>query len=148
MPRAWVPDWTEYGISRERYRELLAFCRQYPEWKSEAASLIGIGAQNYEERISGGDVPSQVVRQAERRELLVDNITLVERVARLVDDGRWFTAIIQNVCMAKPLSCLDPAILPTSRRNDYFHARRAFFVALDADKQRRTKLDTRGDVIP
>ena len=134
MARTWVPDWTDYGISRERYRELLAFCRQYPEWKSEAASLLGIGAQNYGERVSGGDVPSQVVRQAERRELLVDNINLVERVARQVEDGEWYTALIQNVCMRKPFACIDPAILPTGRRNEYFRARRAFFIVLDKER--------------
>jgi len=127
----WVPDWTEYGISRQRYRELLAYCRQYPEWKSEAASLLGVGAQNYGERVSGGDVPSTVARQAERREQLMDNIRLVERVAGQVDDGLWYTAIIQNVCMGKPLSCIDPAILPTANRNYYFKARRLFFVQLN-----------------
>ena len=137
MPRTWVPDWTEYGISRERYRELLAFCHQYPEWKSEAASLIGIGAQNYEERISGGDVPSQVVRQAERRELLVDNINLVERVAGLVEHGAWYAALIQNVCMRKPHACIDPAIMPTSRRNEFYRARRTFFVLLNEAANKR-----------
>ena len=40
----YTPCWKQIGISQDRYTELLHFCRQYPEWKAEANSLIGIRA--------------------------------------------------------------------------------------------------------
>ena len=40
----YLPCWKQIGISQDRYQELLHFCRQYPEWKMEANSLIGIRA--------------------------------------------------------------------------------------------------------
>ena len=40
----YLPCWKNIGISASRYRELLHFCRQYPEWKTEANSLLGIRA--------------------------------------------------------------------------------------------------------
>ena len=40
----YLPCWKQIGISQDRYTELLHFCRQYPEWKAEANSLLGIRA--------------------------------------------------------------------------------------------------------
>ena len=140
MMREFRPDWTEYGISKQRYVELKGFCRQYPEWKSEASSLIGIGAQNYGERVMSSDHTSTVVRIAERREELINKILLIESVAMAIDGGEWFAALIQNVCLGKPLSCIDPLIMPTSRRNEYYTARRKFFILLNSNH----KVDTPG----
>ena len=130
MPRTYTPDWTEYGISRERYRELLHMCHQYPEWKAEAASLLGVGAQQYSTMPHGSEPGDPVGRAVARRERLLAKCTLIEHVADLADGGRWRTALIQNVCMAKPLHCIDPVILPTSRRNEFYRARRMFFIEL------------------
>lgn len=129
--RNYQPDYTDFGISRERYRELLAFCRQYSEWKAEAGSLLGVGAQRYSSMPRGNEVSDPTYRAAVRREHLLDKIALVESVAGEIDGGRWRAALIQNICMGRALRFIDPVIMPTSRRNDFYHQRRLFFIVLD-----------------
>lgn len=129
--RNYQPDYTDFGISRDRYRELLSFCRQYQEWKAEAASLLGVRAQSLSHMPHGTDVGDPVFRVAVRREHLLAKIQLVEQVADQVDGGRWRAALIQNICMGRALRFIDPAILPTSRRNAFYDQRRAFFLLLN-----------------
>ena len=129
--RNYIPNFTDFGISQDRYRELLWFCRQYQEWKAEAASLLGLSAQQYEQRPHGSDVGDPVFRVAVKRERLLAKIELVESVAEEVDGGRWRAALIQNICMGRALKFIDPVILPTSRRNAFFQQRRLFFIILD-----------------
>lgn len=134
MPRTYRPDWTEYGISKQRYNELRAYCLQYPEWKSEAASLATIGAQDYQQHARGSMPSDPILAAVERREQLMANVFFLEAVARSIDQGEWFTAIIQNCCMGKPLSCIDPVLMPTANRNAYYNARRRFYIALHLAK--------------
>ena len=129
--RNYIPNFTDFGISQDRYRELLWFCRQYQEWKAEAASLLGLSAQQYEQRPHGSEVGDPVYRVAVKRERLLAKIELVESVAEEVDGGRWRAALIQNICMGRALKFIDPVILPTSRRNAFFQQRRMFFIILD-----------------
>lgn len=132
--RNYVPHYQKYGLSTARYNELRAFCLQYPLWRAEAESLLGVGAQRYSSMPHGSGVGDPVARAAERRERLNDKIHLVEEAARAVDGGKWFAALIQNCCMGRGLAAIDQTILPTSNRNAYFVARRAFYVYLDEKK--------------
>lgn len=129
--RNYIPHYQRYGLSAARYNELRSFCLQYPLWKAEAGSLLGVKGQQYSSMPHGSGVSDPVARAAERREALLGKIDLVERVARAVEDGRWFAALIQNCCMGRALSVIDQTILPTSNRNAYYVARRAFYLALD-----------------
>lgn len=131
--RTYQPDYTDFGISRDRYRQLLYYCRQYREWMAEASSLLGVGAQQYSVMPHGSEVGDPVARAVMRREQLVAKCARVERVADCVDGGRWRAALIQNICMGKALHFIDPAILPTSNRNDYYKARREFFILLNRE---------------
>lgn len=126
-----MPHYQRYGLSAQRYNELRAFCLQYPLWKAEAESLLGVGGQKLNGMPHGSGVGDPVARAAERREKLIEKIGLVESVARSVDDGRWYTALIQNCCLGRGLLMIDPAILPTSNRNAYYVARRTFYLALN-----------------
>jgi len=130
--RTYHPDYTKVGISRERYNELRAFCLQYPEWKSMASSLIGVGAQNYNPQPHAeGTVSDPVARLAEKRETLLKKIDLVEGVARKTGSGAWYSALIQNCCMGIALEYIDPVLMPTSHRNEFYRRRREFYVRLD-----------------
>lgn len=129
--RTYHPDYTKYGISRERYNELRAFCRQYPEWKSMAASLIGVGAQNYSSDPHGTDVTDPVARLVEKREGLLRRIELVEACARAVAGGAWYSALIQNVCLGMAVEYIDPVLMPKTNYNEYYRRRREFFVVLN-----------------
>lgn len=141
--RNYQPDYTDFGISRDRYRELLAFCRQYQEWQAEARSLLGLSAQSYENMPHGSEVGDPVFRVAVKREKLLAKIELVESVADEVDGGQWRAALIQNICMGRALKFIDPGILPTSRRNAFFQQRKMFFLILDKriDKIRYSRGD-------
>ena len=127
----YVPCWRQIGMLRDRYFELLHFCRQYPDWKLEADSLLGIRAIKLDSQPHGTTVGDPVASVAERRERLLQKIQIVEDCARTVGDGRWYAAIIQNVCMGKSYDHIDRTILPTSMRSEFFRYRRAFFAVLD-----------------
>ena len=129
--RIYHPDYTSFGISRERYKELLAFCRQYQEWKAEASSLLGVGAQKYSSMPHGTDVGDPVFKMVARREVLLDKIRLVEEVAEAVDGGKWRAALIQNICMGKALRFIDPVLLPTSHQNSFYKQKKTFFLLLN-----------------
>lgn len=127
------PKWEDFGISRFRYDELVAFCRQYPEKKAEAASLLGVGSQRLDGMPRGTDVSDPVGRAAERRESLLNDIALIEKCAMNVEGGKWFAALIQNICMRKAYQYIDSLILPTSKRCTFFKQRRQFFILLDKE---------------
>ena len=139
MMRLYLPDYTDIGIDRDRQRELLYHCRQYSKWKAEAASLLGVGAQQYSTMPHGSDPGDPVGKAVMRREQLVDKCRTVENAADLVEGGRWRAALIQNVCMGTALHLIDPAILPTSHRHDYYKAKKKFFALLDKALENGTR---------
>lgn len=130
----YLPCWKQIGISQDRYRELLHFCRQYPEWKTEANSLLGIRAVKADGLPHGSGKSDPVAAAAEKREKLIEKIGIVDRCARAVDGGAWYASIIQNVCIGRAYEQMDRALMPTSDRNAYFKKRREFFELLDKAK--------------
>ncbi len=129
--RNYIPHYARYGIPAARYNELRAFCLQYPLWQAEAKSLLCVSAQKYSSMPHGTGVSDPTARAVERREKLKVKIDMVESVARAVEGGRWYTALIQNCCMGRGLAAIDPEILPTSNRNAFYVARRLFYLMLD-----------------
>ena len=130
----YLPCWKQIGISQDRYRELLHFCRQYPEWKTEANSLVGIRAIKADGQPHGSGKSDPVAMAAEKREKLIEKITIVDECARAIDNGAWYASIIHNVCMGRSYEQMDRALLPTSDKNAYFKKRREFFDLLDKKK--------------
>ena len=133
--RTYIPGGWE--ISKERYLELKAFCRQYPQWKVEADSLLGVSGARMEATPHGSEPGDPTGRAVERREILVDKMAMVERCAAAVDRGLWFQALIFNVCIGtswEVIRDLHPEILKTSDRTKFFKARRMFFNLLDKEK--------------
>ena len=127
----YLPCWRQIGISQDRYQELLHFCRQYPEWKSEAASLLGIRAVKMDGLPHGSGKSDPVAMAAERREKLMEKISIVDECARAIGEGLWYAAIIQNVCIGRSYEQMDRALMPTSDKNAYFKRRREFFELLN-----------------
>ena len=130
----YLPCWKQIGISQDRYQELLHFCRQYPEWKLEANSLIGIRAIKADVLPHGNGKSDPVAQMAERREKLIEKIAIVDECARAVDNGAWYASIIQNVCIGRAYEQMDRALMPTSDKNAYFKKRREFFELLNKKK--------------
>lgn len=148
-----------WGISRWAYEELKAFCRQYPEKKAEANALLGVRSSchvvEYTEGsgdkkktlgtvMPRGNATSNPVEDVIMKRLrLLEDCDLIDRVAGETDGGDWKEALILNCCYGKGYELLDPAILPTSKRNAFFQARREFFYRLNCERilQRRGKDD-------
>lgn len=130
----YLPCWKQIGISQDRYRELLHFCRQYPEWKTEANSLLGIRAIKSDGMPHGTGKSDPVYAATEKREKLIEKIAIVDNCARAVDGGAWYASIIQNVCIGRSYEQMDRALMPTSDKNAYFRKRREFFELLDKAK--------------
>lgn len=130
----YTPCWKQIGISQDRYRELLHFCRQYPEWKTEANSLLGIRAIKADGLPHGNGKSDPVAIAAEKREMLLEKIGIVDKCAKAVDGGQWYASIIQNVCIGRSYEQMDRALMPTSDKNAYFKKRREFFELLDKAK--------------
>jgi len=59
-----------YGISRKRYKELCAFCEQYPEWLTEIASASALPPGSLSEH------------QAARLARLKEKVAMVEKAAQ------------------------------------------------------------------
>ena len=130
----YLPCWKQIGISRDRYGELLHYCRQYPEWKTEANSLLGIRAVRADGLPHGTGKSDPVAAAAEKREKLMEKIDVVDKCARAVDGGAWYASIIQNVCIGRSYEHMDRALMPTSNKNAYFKKRAEFFSLLDKRK--------------
>lgn len=130
----YLPCWKQIGISADRYRELLHFCRQYPEWKTEANSLLGIRAIKADGLPHGTGKSDPVAVAVEKRERLIEKIGIVDECAKAIDGGSWYASIIQNVCIGRPYEQMDRALMPTSDKNAYFRKRREFFELLDKKK--------------
>lgn len=127
----YLPCWRQIGISQDRYQELRYFCRQYPAWKDEANSLLGIRALRSDGQPHGTGKSDPVAAAAEKREKLIAKIAIVDECAKAVDGGNWYASIIQNVCIGKAYEQLDRALMPTSNKNAYFLRRRQFFELLN-----------------
>lgn len=127
----YLPCWQQIGISKDRYQELLHYCRQYPEWKTEANSLLGIKAVKMDGQPHGSGKSDPVAMAAERRDRLLNKIQLVDDCAREIGGGDWYAAIIQNVCIGRPYEQMDRALMPTSEKNAFFKIRRMFFDLLN-----------------
>ena len=131
----YLPCWKQIGITMERYRELMYFCRQYPTWRTEANSLLGIRAVKNDGLPHGSGKSDPVAVAAEKREELLEKIKIVDDCAREIGGGEWYAAIIQNVCMGKNYEQLDKALMPTSFRHEFFSKRRSFFDLLNKRKK-------------
>ena len=131
---SYLPCWKQIGISQDRYRELLHFCRQYPEWKAEAGKMLSIRGMKIDGLPHGRGVSDPVALAAERREELNKKISTVDECARAIDGGEWYAPIIQNVCIGKSYEQMDRALMPTSDKNAFFRKRRQFFELLNKRK--------------
>ena len=130
----YLPCWKQIGITQDRYKELLHFCRQYPSWRTEASSLLGARTVRNDGLPHGNRKGDPVLIAVEKREKLLAKMALVEECAKAVSDGKWYAAMMQNVCYGKTCEKIDVTLLPTSDRNTFYKQRRLFFELLDQKK--------------
>ena len=130
----YVPCWKQIGITKERYQELIYFCRQYLSWRREANSLLGIRAIINDGMPHGNKTRDPVAASAAKREKLLAKMALVEECAKSISDGAWYAAMMQHVCYGKTYDQIDITLMPTSNRNEFYKQRRLFIELLDQKK--------------
>ncbi len=125
----------ECELGKYRYAELRNFCRQYADKKAEAELLLSVKSPTLSAMPHGSEVGDPVVRAAERRAKLLEDVEMIERCAKSVEDGLYFNAIIVNVCLGKAYDFIPKEMMPRTDRNAFFSARREFFRTLDKAKR-------------
>ena len=115
------------SISRWRYLELKAFCRQYDEKKHAAAQLLCVSSPRMDGMPGGkGGTGNPVYAAVLRREKLLAVCEKIEQAA-IAADPVGYRAIIKNV--AQGIRYEETGYYGC--RSDFFRARRRFFAALD-----------------
>jgi hypothetical protein len=97
-------NWDDYGISRNRYRELKAFCLQYDEKKSKINR--GISAMRYDGMPAGTTVGSPVENQAIENNLYLRDCRIIEEAAVKANPGIW-KYILRSVTQAMPYEYIE-----------------------------------------
>ncbi len=120
----------DYGISPNRYRELLYFCRQYGEKRRQLASARDLDAVANDGLPHGNGVSDPTARKADVALKLRDDIALIEDTARDVDPVNW-TALLRNVTECTQYEYMQVY----SGRRQFYEARRKFFWLLDQRKK-------------
>lgn len=79
-----------------------------------------------------GNLPGAPAETAALKRLhYLQDVELIERCAAEAGGGGWKLALIDNCCRCKRYDAIDPRILPTSNRTEFFKARRHFFWLLN-----------------
>ena len=125
----------DFGISGKRYKELRAFCEQYPEWKEKISNQSFIQAVQYgdEPKPSNHNNADTTAKHALLMLKMKRNCELIERVAKMADADYW-EHIIKSVCFevsVNYLICYENLYI---ERSAFYERRRYFFYLLDIEK--------------
>lgn len=136
-----------YGISKWRYYELKAFCRQYRDKVHMLSTMDGVGSQRLPDGAEGkpglpdasmirgrGGIGRPVEALVLRRDRLSTDILMIESAAEYPDAGAWKKALILSCCDGIPYEKIPAECMPTSKRISFFRARRMFYYHLAMDK--------------
>lgn len=120
----------EYGISRERARELWWICRQYDDCRRRAAAIRRGEVDRPARRRNGiwhrpDPTGEQAVNAADN--WYTRRVDAIEGAAKAADPALW-RYILRNACRGVPFSRLGAPC----GVNQFSRARRIFFVELDA----------------
>ena len=96
--------WDDYGISRNRYKELKAFCMQYDEKKSKIK--YGISAMQYDGQPKVHSTGSQVENQAIENERYEKDCRMIEEAAVRANPGIW-KYILRSVTQGLPYEHIE-----------------------------------------
>ena len=143
MPRRENLD--EWGISWERYRELVMFCLQYDQKKRDAAALLTIRISSTTPAIYNkgnkeygtflphgyGQISDPVAATAAKRDKLLGDVRMIEQAAMAaVEDERvLYSALLQAVTTRSGMQALyaNPDTRPPMGERQFKRLRRKFF---------------------
>lgn len=123
--------WDDYGISKNRYRELRAFCLQYDEKRSRVR--YGISSVQRDGTPSGNFRESPVEKQAIENSALLRDIRMIEEAAIKADPGVW-KYILRSVTQGLSYEYIEYdeelGRIPMCRR-DFYGTRKLFYSILN-----------------
>ena len=119
-----------YGISKQRYSELRAFCLQYPERQTalkDIRSLSGVATDG--EAVQGGKIGNPTESAALRAAQYTEKMRIVEKALSQTvgEDKNIYAPLLLSFTRGIRYENLN---IPISRAT-YFDYRKAFFVNLD-----------------
>lgn len=125
--RKYIPD--KYQISRDKYIELSAFCRQYAEYKRNLNECYGLSASVISDMPRAGSRTSTVESTAERAEKYLRKIELIENTVKSVCEADKGLYPYLLKCVTEGVSWEYNTGVPCGR-STYYELRRKFFYEL------------------
>lgn len=127
-------NWDDYGISKNRYKELKAFCLQYDEKKSKIK--YGISAVQNDGQPRAHSTGSQTESQAIENDAYKRDCAMIEEAAIRANPEIW-KYIVKSVTLDLPYEFIEYdeelGKIPMCR-NDFYGTRRKFFAILNKIK--------------
>lgn len=129
----------KYEISSKRYKELCAFCEQYPEWKEKLKNEVYIQAVKYDDdpKPANHDNSDTTARHALRMLKLKRNCELIEKIAKEAtakSSGDLWRYIIKSACYEVTYPYMKAYDEIPIERSAFFEYKRYFFYLLDQEK--------------
>lgn len=126
--------WEDYGISKNRYAELKAFCLQYGEKKSKIK--YGISAAQYDGQPKAHNTGSQTERQAMDNVIYTKDCAMIEEAAIRTNPEIW-RYIVKSVTLGLSYEFIEydneQGKIPMCRR-DFYGTRKKFYAILNEMK--------------
>lgn len=126
--------WEDYGISKNRYAELKAFCLQYGEKKSKIK--YGISAAQYDGQPKAHNTGSQTERQAMDNVIYMKDCAMIEEAAIRANPEIW-RYIVKSVTLGLSYEFVEydneQGKIPMCRR-DFYGTRKKFYAILNEMK--------------
>lgn len=129
MPNKRALQLGQYGISKNRERQLYYFCLQYNELIEEKEGLYSVGCATFDGMPHGNDISDPTARIAERAARLHRDIELIEQTA-IEACGELYPWILKAVTEGKSWA----AVSPPCCKNTFYDERRKFFGLLNLKK--------------
>lgn len=126
--------WEDYGISKNRYAELKAFCLQYEEKKSKIK--YGISSAQYDGQPKVHNTGSQTERQAMDNVIYMKDCAMIEEAAIRANPEIW-RYIVKSVTLGLSYEFVEydneQGKIPMCRR-DFYGTRKKFYAILNEMK--------------
>ena len=121
----------KYGISKNRYDELQAFARQYPEWREELEHKQDtVGSPNIDGMPKGTKLSDATGSLATRRTMLSRKCSVVEEALEEAG-GDLMMYLFYGVCQGDSFENMKMTLGIPCERDTYYDIRRYFFYILD-----------------
>ena len=133
MPDMRTLNLERFGISKNRYREMKAFCLQYPEWKEKLSCLQDLKGMANGEAVQSGTLGNPTEAAALACMEYSERIGYVESSLEMAtgSDRIMYNALLKNITKNMSFEQISPPV----SRTVFFEIRTAFFVNLNRKLQ-------------